>query len=146
MVVVSRRPVRPLTRTSGHPYHSGHKGFESPIHLPPRNFSGRPTTQLPLPKPHLPAAFAVTIRLCCSRAPISIEGATDVSSTKNQATAGKRLLTIKELVEHLGATEWFWRTQIWAGRLPFVQIGRKMFIDKEDIEAFITRHKTRHLA
>ncbi|NWF74624.1 MAG: hypothetical protein HXY51_16515 [Nitrospirae bacterium] len=35
---------------------------------------------------------------------------------------------------------------MWSGRLPFVQVGRKMFIDREDIEAFIARHKTRHLA
>ena len=69
-----------------------------------------------------------------------------MSSTKNQTTAGKRLYTIKELVDQLGATEWFWRSQIWSGRLPFVQVGRKMFIDREDIEAFIARHKTRHLA
>jgi excisionase family DNA binding protein len=69
-----------------------------------------------------------------------------VSTTKIQTTAGKRLYTIKELVDQLGATEWFWRSQIWSGRLPFVQVGRKMFIDREDIEAFIARHKTRHLA
>ena len=65
---------------------------------------------------------------------------------EKQPTTNKRLLTIKELVEHLGATEWFWRSQIWSGRLPFVQVGRKMFIDREDIEAFIVRHKSRHLA
>ena len=81
-----------------------------------------------------------------ARTPISIEGATDVSTIKNQATTGKRLLTIKELVAHLGATEWFWRSQIWSGQLPFVQVGRKMFIDREDIESFIARNKTRHLA
>jgi len=69
-----------------------------------------------------------------------------VSLSKNQASSGKRLFTIKELVDQLGATEWFWRSQIWSGRLPFVQVGRKMFIDREDIEAFIARHKTRHLA
>jgi hypothetical protein len=50
------------------------------------------------------------------------------------------------MVIQFGATEWFWRSQIWGGRLPFVQVGRKMFIDRNDIEAFITRHKTRHLA
>ena len=67
-------------------------------------------------------------------------------ATKSQSTTGKRLYTIKELVNLFGATEWFWRSQIWSGRLPFVQVGRKMFIDREDIEAFIARHKTRHLA
>jgi excisionase family DNA binding protein len=69
-----------------------------------------------------------------------------VAVTKPQTTTSKRLYTIKELVSYLGATEWFWRSQIWAGRLPYVQVGRKMFIDREDIEAFIARHKTRHLA
>jgi excisionase family DNA binding protein len=69
-----------------------------------------------------------------------------MSGISKQETTKKRLYTIKELVDQLGATEWFWRSQIWSGRLPFVQVGRKMFIDREDIEAFITRHKTRHLA
>jgi excisionase family DNA binding protein len=53
----------------------------------------------------------------------------------------KRLLSIKELVAHIGATEWFWRTQIWDGKLPFVQVGRKMLIDIKDIEQFIKGNK-----
>ena len=54
----------------------------------------------------------------------------------------KRLYTIKELVAEIGATEWFWRSQIWDGQLPYVQVGRKMFIDRNDIENFIKRNKT----
>jgi excisionase family DNA binding protein len=69
-----------------------------------------------------------------------------VSNVKKQTIAGKRLYTIKEMVDFFGATPWFWRSQIWSGQLPFVQVGRKMFIDREDIEGFIARHKTRHLA
>lgn len=53
----------------------------------------------------------------------------------------KRLLSIKELVAYIGCTEWFWRTQIWDGTLPYVQVGKKMFIDREDIESFITTNK-----
>ncbi|WP_457570927.1 hypothetical protein [Desulfovulcanus sp.] len=53
----------------------------------------------------------------------------------------KRLYTIKELVVEIGATEWFWRSQIWDGQLPYVQVGRKMFIDSIDIERFIETHK-----
>ena len=56
----------------------------------------------------------------------------------------KRLYSIKELVVHIGATEWFWRNQIWEGQLPYVQVGRKMFIDREDIENFIHRNKTQN--
>jgi excisionase family DNA binding protein len=53
----------------------------------------------------------------------------------------KRLYSIKELVAEIGATEWFWRSQIWDGQLPYVQVGRKMLIDIDDIEAFIEQHK-----
>jgi hypothetical protein len=53
----------------------------------------------------------------------------------------KRLYSIKELVEKIGATEWFWRNQIWDGQLPCVQVGRKMLIDHNDIETFIKNHK-----
>jgi hypothetical protein len=37
----------------------------------------------------------------------------------------KRLFSIKELVKEIGATEWFWRSQIWDGQLPYIQVGRK---------------------
>jgi hypothetical protein len=53
----------------------------------------------------------------------------------------KRLYSIKELVAHIGATEWFWRSQIWDGQLPYVQVKRKMFVDIQDIETFIQQHK-----
>jgi len=53
----------------------------------------------------------------------------------------KRLYTIKELVKEIGATEWFWRSQIWDGRLPYIQVGRKMFVENKDIETFINDHK-----
>ena len=58
-----------------------------------------------------------------------------------QNVPAKRLFSIKELVAAFGATEWFWRTQIWDGQLPYVQVGRKMFVDRTDIEQFITANK-----
>ena len=56
----------------------------------------------------------------------------------------KRLYSIKELVREIGATAWFWRTQIWDGQLPYVQVGKKMFIDSNDVESFIQRHKNKN--
>ena len=53
----------------------------------------------------------------------------------------KRLYSIKELVSMIGATEWFWRSQIWDGELAYVQIGRKQFIDYQDVENFIQKNK-----
>ena len=54
----------------------------------------------------------------------------------------KRLYSVRELASQVGATEWFWRSQIWDGLLPYVQVGRKMFIDSNDVENFIQNHKT----
>ena len=56
----------------------------------------------------------------------------------------KRLYSIKELVREIGVTEWFWRSQIWDGNLPFIQIGKKMLIDSKDIERFIQKNKIRY--
>ena len=53
----------------------------------------------------------------------------------------KRLFSIKELATEIGGTKWFWRSQIWDGQLPFVQIGKKMFVDKKDVDAFIEKNK-----
>ena len=54
---------------------------------------------------------------------------------------GKRLYSINDLVKQIGATKWFWRTQIWAGKLPNIQVGRTIFVDQVDIENFIQKHK-----
>jgi hypothetical protein len=56
----------------------------------------------------------------------------------------KRLYSINDLVREVGATEWFWRSQIWDGRLPFVKVGKKLFVDSQDIDTFITNYKLRN--
>ena len=62
-----------------------------------------------------------------------------LESTNN--TRIKRLYSIKELAAYVGATEWFWRTQIWEGALPYVQVGKKMFVDLDDLNTFIHANK-----
>jgi excisionase family DNA binding protein len=61
-----------------------------------------------------------------------------------QTESLKRLFSIKELATEIGCTKWFWRSQIWGGQLPFVQIGKKMFVDRNDVEAFIEKNKHRN--
>ena len=53
----------------------------------------------------------------------------------------KRLLSIKDLVAEYGVTDWFWRTQIWEKNLPYIQVGRKMFIDRRDVESFLENNR-----
>ncbi len=54
-----------------------------------------------------------------------------------------RLLPLKKGADFLGLTVWALRERIWAGQIPVVQFpgGRKMYIDINDLEAFITKNK-----
>jgi len=63
---------------------------------------------------------------------------------KSITSSVKRLLSIKDLVVVMGATEWFWRSQIWDGKLKYIQVGKKMFVDREDVESFIQSNKLKN--
>jgi excisionase family DNA binding protein len=56
----------------------------------------------------------------------------------------KRLFSIKELAAEIGGTKWFWRSMIWDAELPCVRVGKKMFVDRNDVEAFIEKNKHRN--
>jgi len=65
--------------------------------------------------------------------------------TRTQGTSNplpKRLYTLKEASVYLGRTLWGLREMVWAGRIPIVRDGKKMFIDIHDLELYIIRHKT----
>ena len=56
-----------------------------------------------------------------------------------------RLLPLKKAAEYIGLTVWGLREAIWAGLIPVVRLGpngRKMFVDVQDIEVFISQNKT----
>jgi hypothetical protein len=53
----------------------------------------------------------------------------------------KRLLSIVETVDENGGTKWLWRSLIWGRQIQFVQIGRKHFLDRVDIDDFIQKSK-----
>lgn len=54
-----------------------------------------------------------------------------------------RLLPLKQAAEYLGLTTWAMRERIWAGQIPVVRFpgGRKMYVDRNDIDRFIECHK-----
>ena len=62
----------------------------------------------------------------------------------NPTVNTKRLFSIKELAAEIGGTKWFWRSQIWDGQLQYVQVGKKMFVDRNDVEVFIEKNKHRN--
>ena len=62
----------------------------------------------------------------------------------NPTASTKRLYSIKELAAEIGGTKWFWRSMIWDAQLPYVQVGKKMFVDRNDVEVFIEKNKRRN--
>jgi hypothetical protein len=56
----------------------------------------------------------------------------------------KRLYTLKEASIYLGRTLWGVREMVWSGQIPIVRHAnsRRMFIDINDLEMYVTRNKT----
>lgn len=63
--------------------------------------------------------------------------------TPKEVEAGchMRLLSLRDLVTVYGLTTWYWRTCIWRGDIPHLQLGRKLVVDRRDIDAFIEKNK-----
>ena len=58
-----------------------------------------------------------------------------------------RLLTLKAAAEYLGLKVSSLRTRIWAGDIPIVRFkgGKKIFVDRQDLEALIQRNKETYI-
>ena len=72
---------------------------------------------------------------------------TDKRSQKAQGIHNplcKRLYTLKEAAEYLGRSKWGMRDLIWKQQIPVVMNsgGRKIFIDVQDLEAYVSNHKS----
>jgi excisionase family DNA binding protein len=73
------------------------------------------------------------------------ETRTDKGAQKAQRIGSpiqKRLFTLKEASQYLGRPVSGVRTLIWRGRLPYIQEGRKQYIDIRDMDSFIERSKS----
>jgi len=72
-------------------------------------------------------------------------------SVKNQVVIGtqgisnplpKRLYSLPEAGHYLGRTLWSMRELIWKGSIPIVREGKRIFIDIEDLQNYVAKHKT----
>ena len=59
------------------------------------------------------------------------------------ADAPRRLLTLPETAAYLGLTPWSVRSLQWQGRLPRVNLGRKLLFDRADVDRLIEAAKER---
>jgi hypothetical protein len=55
----------------------------------------------------------------------------------------KRLYTLQESAYYLGRTVHSVREIIWAGKIPFVKVDRRLFIDIKDLERLVEQFKER---
>lgn len=54
----------------------------------------------------------------------------------------KRLYNIKEAGTFLGRSTWSVREMLWAGKLPYIKDGKRIFVDILDMEKWIEQSKT----
>ena len=59
----------------------------------------------------------------------------------NKDRPTKRLYSIPEAADYLGRSVWSMREMVWAGKLPAVRDGRRIFVDLEDMKRWIERNK-----
>ena len=57
----------------------------------------------------------------------------------------KRLFTLREAAHYLGRTLWSIRELVWAGKLPIVRDGKRIFVDINDLELNVSKHKTTYV-
>lgn len=61
---------------------------------------------------------------------------------ESEITYCPRLLTIKKASVYSGLTIWTLREMIWNRIIPYIQVKRTYFIDREDLDKWIDNNKT----
>lgn len=65
------------------------------------------------------------------------------SETPGSRGVQPRWLSVKEAGQYMCISEEAVRMMLRRGRLPFVQAGRRIFIDRDDIDKYMGSRKTR---
>ena len=52
-----------------------------------------------------------------------------------------RLLGVREAATYLGSTVWAIRTLVWEEQVPHIKIGKRLLIDRADLDKFVDQHK-----
>lgn len=56
----------------------------------------------------------------------------------------KRLYTIPQAAEYLGRSVYSMRSLIWAGKLPIIRDGKKIWLCIHDLDAWVERNKIKY--
>ena len=69
--------------------------------------------------------------------------------TKNlhiQEEASRRLLDLNSAARYVGVSYWTLRAILHNGEIPFIRIGRRLLVDRCDLDDWIDRNKRREEA
>lgn len=81
-------------------------------------------------------------------------GTGEINSLKNQGVKkaqgtmnplSKRLYTLPEAANYLGRTLWSMRELVWAGKIPIIRDGKRIFVDITDLDSYVTKNKMTYL-
>jgi excisionase family DNA binding protein len=53
-----------------------------------------------------------------------------------------RLLALKDAAGYLGRTARGMRELYWAGKIPIVRDGKKIYFDRQDLDSYVQKNKT----
>lgn len=65
------------------------------------------------------------------------------TSAPFSSTTGTRLLGLREASQYLGLSYWTLRGMLYRGDLACVKAGRRILIDRQDLDSWIEEHKER---
>lgn len=63
------------------------------------------------------------------------------TATHSSEHPSKRLLSVQEAAAYLAISHWSIRNLIHNGTLPAVRIGRRLLLDKNDLDSLVEVHK-----
>jgi excisionase family DNA binding protein len=62
---------------------------------------------------------------------------------KPASVSERRLLSQRDAATYLGISYWTIRDLVFRRELPFVKIGRRILVDRVDLDAYLDRSKNR---
>ncbi len=64
-----------------------------------------------------------------------------MSVISQSSAVDARLLRIEQAAQWLGCTKWFVRSLIWNGEISYLKCGKRLLLDKNDLNNWIEREK-----
>jgi len=63
------------------------------------------------------------------------------SRNRTRSASQVRLLSLKAAAAYLSLSYWTLRELVWCGELPSVRAGRRILVDRNDLDTWIGEHK-----